>query len=94
MCQMPKESTKKGLVNLNSTVPGAERDDVKQLCIKMYLNGMGLRGIDRVTDIHHTTVMHWIRSCRVVVACAYRTFRYTEAPFEVVGEINGLKQYS
>lgn len=37
-------------------------DDVKQLCIKMYLNGMGLRGIERVTDIHHTTVMHWIRA--------------------------------
>lgn len=36
-------------------------DDVKQLCIKMYLNGMGLRGIERVTDIHHTTVMHWVR---------------------------------
>jgi hypothetical protein len=27
----------------------------------MYLNGMGLRGIERVTNIHHTTVMHWIR---------------------------------
>lgn len=26
----------------------------------MYLNGMGLRGIERVTDIHHTTVMRWI----------------------------------
>lgn len=28
----------------------------------MYLNGMGLRGIERVTDIHHNTVMHWIRT--------------------------------
>ncbi len=27
----------------------------------MYLNGMGLRGIERVTEIHHTTIMHWIR---------------------------------
>jgi insertion element IS1 protein InsB len=27
----------------------------------MYLNGMGLRGVERVTEIHHTTVMHWIR---------------------------------
>ncbi len=27
----------------------------------MYLNGMGLRGIERVTDIHHTTVLHWVR---------------------------------
>jgi insertion element IS1 protein InsB len=27
----------------------------------MYLNGMGLRGIERVTEIHHTTIMRWIR---------------------------------
>ena len=27
----------------------------------MYLNGMGLRGIERVTGIHHTTVMGWVR---------------------------------
>lgn len=27
----------------------------------MYLNGMGLRGIERVTDIHHTTVMGWVK---------------------------------
>ena len=26
----------------------------------MYLNGMGLRGIERVTEIHHTTIMNWI----------------------------------
>jgi IS1 family transposase/transposase-like protein len=46
---------------LESYRPWRYSDDVKQLCIKMYLNGMGLRGIERVTDIHHTTVMHWIR---------------------------------
>ena len=27
----------------------------------MYLNGMGLRGIERVTEIHHTTIMNWIK---------------------------------
>lgn len=55
-------SASRAVVNSwNPTALGAERDDVKQLCIKMYLNGMGLRGIERVTDIHHTTVMHWIR---------------------------------
>ncbi|MGC1395219.1 MAG: hypothetical protein WA828_13140 [Coleofasciculaceae cyanobacterium] len=32
------------------------------MCIKMYFNGMGLRGIERVTDIHHTTVMPWMRA--------------------------------
>lgn len=34
---------------------------VKQLCLKMYVNGMGLRGIKRVTEIDHTTLIHWIR---------------------------------
>jgi len=46
---------------LESYRPWRYSDDVRQLCIKMYLNGMGLRGIERVTNIHHTTVMHWIR---------------------------------
>ncbi|MBW4489465.1 MAG: IS1 family transposase [Trichocoleus desertorum ATA4-8-CV12] len=46
---------------LESYRPGAYSDDIKQLCLKMYLNGMGLRGIERVTEIHHTTIMHWIR---------------------------------
>jgi len=47
---------------LESYRPWRYSDDVRQLCIKMYLNGMGLRGIERVTNIHHTTVMHWIRN--------------------------------
>lgn len=46
---------------LESYRPWRYSDDVKQLCIKMYLNGMGLRGIERVTEIHHTTVMRWMR---------------------------------
>jgi len=29
--------------------------------LKIYLNRMLLRGIERVTNIHHTTVMHGIR---------------------------------
>jgi IS1 family transposase/transposase-like protein len=37
--------------------PGA----VKQLCLKMYLNGMGFRAIARVTDIDHTTIINWVR---------------------------------
>jgi len=29
--------------------------------LKIYLNRMLLRGIERVTNIHHTTIMQWIR---------------------------------
>lgn len=46
---------------LESYQPWNYSDEVKQLCIKMYLNGMGLRAIERVREIHHTTVMHWIQ---------------------------------
>ena len=32
-------------------------DDVKRICLKMYANGMGFRGIERVTGISTTTMM-------------------------------------
>ena len=35
--------------------------EVKEICLKMYLNGMGFRGIERVTGIHHTTIMNWVK---------------------------------
>ena len=35
--------------------------EVKQVCIKMYLNGMGIRGISRVTEISHTAILNWIQ---------------------------------
>lgn len=34
---------------------------VHSTALKMYLNGIGLRGIERVTEIHHTTIMNWIK---------------------------------
>lgn len=36
-------------------------DDVKRLCLRMYVNGMGIRGIARVTNIAHTTILNWIK---------------------------------
>jgi transposase-like protein len=39
--------------------------DIKQLCIKMHLKGMSLREIERVTDIHHTTILHWLRKVKL-----------------------------
>jgi transposase-like protein len=36
-------------------------ESTKQTCLKMYLNGMGFRAIERVTGVHHTTVINWVR---------------------------------
>jgi transposase-like protein len=33
---------------------------VKDLCVKMSLNGMGFRGIERVTGINHNSVINWV----------------------------------
>lgn len=40
--------------------PRAYPTEVKKLCLKMYLNGMGFRGIARVTEIDHTTIINWV----------------------------------
>lgn len=36
-------------------------DDAKRLCVRMYLDGMSLRGIERVTGINHNTIINWVR---------------------------------
>lgn len=36
-------------------------EDMKQECLKMYVNGMGFRGIERVTGVHHTTIITWVK---------------------------------
>ena len=35
--------------------------DTKALCLKMYVNGMGFRGISRVTRMAHSTIINWVR---------------------------------
>ena len=41
--------------------PRGYPDEIKQLCLKMYLNGMGFRAIARVTEIDHATIINWVK---------------------------------
>ncbi len=34
---------------------------IRQECLRMYVNGMGFRGIQRVKGVHHTTVIYWVK---------------------------------
>ncbi|MBV8883624.1 MAG: IS1 family transposase [Chroococcidiopsidaceae cyanobacterium CP_BM_RX_35] len=34
---------------------------VKKNCLEMYLNGMEFRAIERVTCIHHASIMNWVK---------------------------------
>jgi insertion element IS1 protein InsB len=41
--------------------PSPYSDEFKRECLKMYVNGMGFRGIQRVKGVHHTTVITWVK---------------------------------
>ena len=36
-------------------------DGIKRQCLEMYVNGIGFRGIERVTGVHHTTIIYWVK---------------------------------
>jgi transposase-like protein len=35
--------------------------DVKEHCLKLYVNGMGFRAIERVTGVNHNSVINWVK---------------------------------
>ena len=46
-------------------------DDVKQLCLKMYVNGVGVRSISRITEISHVTILNWIEQAGKTLPDSY-----------------------
>ena len=51
--------------------PRGYSDDVKRLCLRMYVNGIGIRGIARVTGIAHTTIINWIKQTESLLPDVY-----------------------
>lgn len=41
--------------------PKGYSEEIKKECVKMYLNGMGFRAIERVKGVHHTSIIYWIK---------------------------------
>ncbi len=68
--------------------PQGYSDQVKTLCLRMYLNGMGFRGIERVTGVHHTTVIYWVKKVGENLADAYKPNTIPE-----VGELDELETF-
>ena len=73
---------------LNEYEPKGYSDDVKRLCLKMYVNGMGVRGISRVTDIAHTTILNWIAESGELLPERYDPFQNPQ-----VGELDELETF-
>jgi transposase-like protein len=36
-------------------------EEMKRECLKMYVNGLGFRAIERVKNVHHPTIMNWVK---------------------------------
>ena len=51
--------------------PQGYSDEVKRHCLKLYVNGLGFRAIERVTGVHHTTVIHWVKQVNHLLPDAY-----------------------
>lgn len=69
-------------------VPRTYSEEVKQHCLNLYVNGLGFRAIERVTGVHHTTVISWVKQLGA---------QLTDAPVasEVpqVGELDELESF-
>jgi transposase-like protein len=63
-------------------------DAVKRECLKMYVNGMGFRAIERVKGVHHTTLITWVRQVGEYLPDAYDPQTTPE-----VGELDELETF-
>jgi hypothetical protein len=81
-----KECRRQFVDTYTSTVGYA--DEVKRLCLRMYVNGSGFRAIERVTGVHHTTVITWVKQIGQLLPDAYAP----ETPPQV-GELDELETF-
>ena len=68
--------------------PAGYSEAVKRECLKMSVNGLGFRAIERVKGVHHTTVMTWVRQVGRHLPDAYDPKVIPE-----VGELDELQTF-
>ena len=62
--------------------------EIKHECLKMYVNGMGFRAIERVKGVHHTTIINWVKQVGALLPTAYDPEIIPE-----VGELDELETF-
>ena len=68
--------------------PKGYSDEFKRECLKMYVNGMGFRAIERVKGVHHTTVIDWVEQVGQLLPDTYEPETIPE-----VGELDELETF-
>lgn len=62
--------------------------EVKENCLKMYVNGLGFRAIERITGVNHNTVIRWVRKSAIALPNAPQLEEIPE-----ITEIDELQTY-
>ncbi|WP_231932911.1 IS1 family transposase [Geminocystis sp. NIES-3708] len=63
-------------------------DDLRKECLKMYVNGMGFRAIGRIKQVHHTTIISWVKAVGQILPQSYHPETRPE-----VGELDELQTF-
>ncbi|MBE9009173.1 IS1 family transposase [Pseudanabaenaceae cyanobacterium LEGE 13415] len=56
-------------------------EHTKQQCIQMYFSGMSARTIEKLTKIHHTTILNWIQAADLTVSDWFNTEELKTIPY-------------
>ena len=62
--------------------------EVRRECLKMYVNGLGFRAIERVKNVHHTTIINWVKEAGKLLPDSYEPETNPE-----VGELDELQTF-
>ena len=62
--------------------------EIKENCLKMYVNGLGFRAIERVSGVNHNTVIRWVRKSTIALPDAPQVEEIPE-----ITEIDELQTY-
>ena len=68
--------------------PKGYSEEVKQSCLRSYVNGMGFRAIERDKGVHHTTIIYWLKQIGSILPDAPPV---EETP--LVGELDELETF-
>ena len=61
---------------------------IKEECLKMYVNGLGFRAIERVKGVNHNTVIRWVKQVANLIPEPPENYEIPE-----VGEIDELQTF-
>uniref|UniRef100_A0A1D9GAK3 Transposase n=1 Tax=Moorena producens (strain JHB) TaxID=1454205 RepID=A0A1D9GAK3_MOOP1 len=97
-CQIRKNGHRRGKQNYQCFDCGrqfvetystqGDPSNIKEYCLKMYVNGSGFRAIERITGVNHNTVIRWVKKVAIPIPDAPKVLEIPE-----ITEIDELQTF-